>query len=225
MIPKNFRTPRGRRQRPRRNDLTSRPLSLSTRTRFSYRTGGIKQYTCFIPSVVPTTSSAGGVVALAIPLRPSDSASFSDLTNLYEEFRIVEVSLSLLPLANNYGISGANDGMAAVLFDPNTTGTYTSMTQFAEHESAWVGSLVSMPGGSGAGRALPPYRWRAPPPALASNPTPSLSEWQIGAWTQVDILTGTPASGSFQVRCEPVAVSSNILLYMVGFIVQFRGRR
>ena len=152
-------------------------------------------------------SSAGGVIAVAIPMDPATVAGndFTDFSGTYDEFRVIGTTIHLVSQIPNTTVSANN--IAAIAFDNDSSAAPTSFTNVRQYNNSFVFSAV-MTHDHGQARM---YTWWRPTAG---------SETTIN-WVDVNATS----AGSIQLYVDTLTASTTYFSYAVELYVEFRGRR
>jgi len=153
------------------------------------------------------TSTAGGVISIAVPLDPSalTTTDWADFSGTYDEFRVLGVQIDLICRQPN--ATTANN-IAVMAFDNDSTPAPTFALVNSYGNSQIFSSIII----HDQGRALTKRWWR---------PT-------SGGRTEIlwrDVATPSTSTGSIMLYADGLTASSAYWDIAFKFFCEFRGRR
>jgi len=158
------------------------------------------------------STSAIGTINTVLTMNPSGTSEWTQLSALYDEFRIVGTRVSLVP-KQQYSVTAMNN-LAGVAFDNDDTVTLTSLTSALEYDTAqsfqtiWQGTVYSEENRT----ALLRFSWARP---TAGSNTAII-------WCDV----ASPATSLGSVKFYAFGTNSTLYWdYLIELFAEFRGRR
>lgn len=153
------------------------------------------------------TSTAGGVLSIAVPLDPSalTTTDWGDFSGTYDEFRVIGVQIDLICRLPN--VTSANN-IAVMAFDNDSTPTPTFALVNSYGNSRIFSSIIVHE----EGKPLTQRWWR---------PT-------AGARTEIlwrDVATPSTSTGSIMFYADGLQATTAYWDVAYKFFVEFRGRR
>jgi hypothetical protein len=153
------------------------------------------------------SAAVTGVINAQITFNPSGAAEWTQLSALYDEFRVVGVRMSLIPAQINT-VTNAQ-GILVMVFDNDDATALTSVNSGLEYDTCHVLQAIWDPTRADACQ----YRWARP---TSGNNT---------AVVWCDVATPTQSVGSVKFYSSVLTVSTLYISYVVEYFIEFRGRR
>jgi len=150
-------------------------------------------------------TTAIGTLNGTIPMDPSSSVGWAEISTYYDEFRVVGAKLQIYCLAPN-SVTRVCDLVIAT-FDNDDSGALTSTGQAYARADKLIFPSVFLNSKSG-------IEFSAVRPATRSSPT---------AWVTVNTPSGS--TGAFKFYSETLDVSTMILRVYIEYYIEARGRR
>jgi len=159
------------------------------------------------------SSTVGGVVNTALSMNPNTTSEWGSYTNIYDEFRVVGVRLSLSS-TQQYSVTAINK-MGAVVYDNDDASILTSLTSALEYDTSRPFPAVFQHGTSGNENKsnLLQFAWSRPTGGKNTAIT-----WQ-------DV--GTPGSSPGGVKFYFSNLTASLAYFdaLIEYFIEFRGRR
>jgi len=152
------------------------------------------------------STSVGGVLNSTIGLDPSGCSEWGSYSGLYDEFRVVAIRVSLLPVQQ--GSVTAINNLIGMVFDNDNSSALTSTNQALEYDTAvklssvWYANKPS----------LPEYSWARP------------NAGRNTAITWCDVAVPAGSVGSVKFYGDSLTASLAYIDAIAEYFVEFRGR-
>ncbi len=156
-------------------------------------------------------SSAGGVIAAAIPLDPSALANsdWADFNSTYDEFRVIGCRLSLVSQGPAAAPATLANSVLALAFDNDSSVNPASFTTVQQYGTVQYRSVLMQ---HNQGLPMTLEWWR-----------PTAGKETTIAW--IDFGSASGSLGSIQVYATGLTASTTYLTYTVDLYCEMRGRR
>ncbi len=157
------------------------------------------------------TSSAGGVVDLALTMDPNGLANtdWADFSSLYDEFRVIGVRISIVSSGPNAAPATMANYILSIAFDNDNATAPGSHSQVQQYSTSSTHSLLMT---HPQGKPLVLTYWR-----------PTAGKGTTIPW--VDIATPSGSTGSILLYSSALTASTFYATYVMEYFCEFRGRK
>ncbi len=155
------------------------------------------------------SSSAGGIIAAAVPLDPGTIANsdWADFNSTYDEVRVIGARLTLVSMGPAAAPATLANGIMAIAFDNDSSVNPSTFTTVQQYGTCQYRSVLMQ---HNQGLPLTLEWWR-----------PTSGKETSMSW--IDIASTTP--GSIQIYASGLTASTTYFQYTVDLYCEFRGRR
>jgi len=158
------------------------------------------------------TSNAGGVVNAVINMNPSGSSEWSQVSALWDEFRVIWVRVRLVP-RQQFSVTAVNT-LLSVVYDNDDSVALTSGNAAAEYDTAhFTGTVFSQVTSQENKDNTQTYSWARP---MSGKNT---------AVVWVDIANPAGSTGSVKFFATGATASTSYFDYVFEWFTELRGRR
>jgi hypothetical protein len=162
-------------------------------------------YTRRIPYAITITSNALGIINNVLNLNPLSAPDWASMSNLYDEFRVIGIALTLVP-RTTFSVTQPQN-MVIVALDNDSSTVQTSYEQTAEYNN----------------RHIFPSVWTSERALKFTFARPTAGSENTILW--YDVATPASSPGAVVLYSEALGTTVTYFKGMLEYIIEFRGTR